>query len=100
MYENQKRDNSGNFSVNRNKKTEKHPDFQGSITVEGKEYWLSIWAKNGKNGEFWSCSVNLKEQQAYQNNTKVTTAGTSSMSRAVQTQAPAQEEKLDDDIPF
>jgi hypothetical protein len=100
MYEDQKRDNSGIFFVNNRKQSNTHPDFQGSIMVAGEEYWLNIWTKHGKNGEFWSCAVKAKNQQQQQQTKSVSTAGTSSMSRAVQTQAPAQAEKLDDDIPF
>ena len=37
--------NRGAMWPNVDRATEKHPDFKGSINVEGKEYWLSGWKK-------------------------------------------------------
>jgi len=37
--------NRGAIWNNDQKKTDKHPDFSGSINVDGKEYWLSGWKK-------------------------------------------------------
>jgi hypothetical protein len=60
--------NSGMLARNDKKETEKHPDFKGSINVDGVEYWLSAWVKEGKPGgkmegrKFFSLSVSPKEQ--------------------------------------
>jgi hypothetical protein len=41
-----------------NKKTEeKQPDYTGSINVEGKEYSVSLWIKEGKAGKFFSGKI-------------------------------------------
>jgi hypothetical protein len=49
---------------NKQKKTDNHPDYQGSINVDGKDYWLSSWLKTSKAGEkFMSLSVKPKEPQ-------------------------------------
>lgn len=37
--------NRGSIWKNDKKETEKHPDFTGSVNVEGKEYWLSAWKR-------------------------------------------------------
>jgi len=37
--------NRGAIWKNDQKKTDRHPDFSGSINVDGKEYWLSGWDK-------------------------------------------------------
>lgn len=37
--------NRGSIWKNEKKETEKHPDFTGSINVEGVEYWLSAWKR-------------------------------------------------------
>ncbi len=37
--------NRGQIWPNRDKQKETHPDFKGTINVEGKEYWLSAWKK-------------------------------------------------------
>ena len=41
-----------------NKKTaETHPEYTGTINVEGKEYSISLWIKEGKAGKFFSGSI-------------------------------------------
>lgn len=37
--------NRGSIWKNEKKETEKHPDFTGSLNVEGKEYWISAWKR-------------------------------------------------------
>ena len=68
--------NSGALFTNKDKKTDKHPAYRGSINVEGTEYWLSAWIKESKEGKkYMSLAVQAKEDKP----------------------APKQE---DDDIPF
>lgn len=38
--------NKGQIWGNDKKETDKHPDFKGSINVEGVEYWLSAWKRD------------------------------------------------------
>jgi len=58
--------NRGTLFKNDKKTTDKHPDYKGSINVDGCEFWLSAWIKEGKSGKFMSLSVTTKEspQQA------------------------------------
>ena len=37
------KNNSGALFRNDNRETEKHPEYTGNITIEGKEYYLSAW---------------------------------------------------------
>jgi hypothetical protein len=58
-----KYDNSGALFKTTDKKDEKFPDYGGSITVNGVEYWINGWIKDGKSGKFMSLSVKPKEQK-------------------------------------
>lgn len=54
--------NSGSLFRNERKVTDKHPDYTGSILVEGKEFWISGWIKKSAAGKtFMSLAVNPKE---------------------------------------
>jgi len=57
----EKKDNSGVLFKNDKKETEKHPHYKGNITVDGKDYWLSAWVKEGKSGKFMGLAVSPKE---------------------------------------
>jgi hypothetical protein len=77
----QTRDNSGVLFANDKKETEKHPHYKGNITVDGKDYWLSAWVKEGKSGKFMGLAVSPKEE--YQPK-----------------QAPKKASFADEDLPF
>lgn len=62
----EQRNNSGVLFTNDKKETDKHPHYKGNITVDGKDYWLSAWVKQGKGGKFMGLAVSPKEQQAPQ----------------------------------
>lgn len=38
--------NRGAIWPNEKKEKDTHPDFTGSLNVEGKEYWVSAWRKS------------------------------------------------------
>ena len=82
--------NSGMLARNDKKETEKHPDFKGSINVDGVDYWLSAWVKEGKPGgkmegrKYFSLSVSPKEQN---------------FAPKAAPQKAASFDQLDDDIP-
>jgi len=48
------------------KKSEKHPDLNGSLKLEDGEYYISAWKKTGPKGEYLSLSVKKKESQTQQ----------------------------------
>ena len=58
----QTRDNSGVLFRNDKRENEKAPSYKGNITVEGKDYWISAWVKEGKSGKFMGLAVSPKEE--------------------------------------
>lgn len=56
----EQRDNSGTLFTNDRKEKDTHPDFNGTAMVDGKEYYISAWTKEGKKGEFFSLSFSAK----------------------------------------
>ncbi len=62
--------NSGLLAKNDKQGNENRPDYRGSINVDGREYWLSAWIKQGRDGtklagqKYMSLSVQPKDAQA------------------------------------
>ena len=59
----QKRDNSGVLFRNEKKDNERAPDYKGSVMVDGTDYWLSAWIKEGKTGKFMGLALSPKDAQ-------------------------------------
>ena len=76
--------NRGSLFKNRKKEEEKHPDYNGSINVEGTEYWLNAWIKESKKDGTKFFSLSIKEKQ----------------DSPRQSSAPTRQTKTDDDLPF
>lgn len=58
------RTNTGTLGRNKRKEKDTHPEYTGQINIEGVDYWLSAWVKNGNGEKFFSLSVKPKDQQA------------------------------------
>ena len=56
-------DNTNRGTLGRNKRREKdsHPEYTGSLNVDGNNYWLSAWVKESNGEKFFSVSVKPKE---------------------------------------
>lgn len=80
----QQRDNSGTLGKNQRREKDTHPEYNGKCVIDGREYWISAWVKEGQSGKFFSLAFKPKEQQQTQ-----------------QRQAPPPtDDPFSDDIPF
>jgi len=52
--------NRGSLSKNKKKENETHSDYNGSINVDGVEFWLNAWIKDGKDGKWMSLQIKKK----------------------------------------
>ena len=43
---------------------EKRPDYKGSAEIEGVQYWVSAWIREGAKGKFMSMKYEAKEKQS------------------------------------
>jgi cytochrome b involved in lipid metabolism len=57
----EKRDMSGAIFKNDKATSDKAPGYTGYILINGTEYDLSAWLKEGKKGKFFSLSVKPKQ---------------------------------------
>jgi hypothetical protein len=91
--------NTGMLAANERREKDTHPTHTGVINVDGREYWLSAWVNEGKEGgklagkKYFRLSVKPKE--APQNQARSPHAGTmeGNLQRHALTEDPS------DDIP-
>jgi hypothetical protein len=50
---------TGSISKNKKKEKDAHPDYRGSATIGGIDYWVSGWVNEGSDGKY----LGLKFQQ-------------------------------------
>lgn len=85
--------NTGILTKNDKGDNASRPDYRGSINVNGQEFWLSAWIKEGREGsklagqKFMSLSVQPKESQPTQHQQQ-------------KSNGYAPQQGVDDDIPF
>lgn len=67
---------------------EKRPDYKGSAEIEGVQYWVSAWIREGAKGKFMSMKYEAKEKQSAPKPQQQSQQGTNGP------------DSFDDDIPF
>lgn len=58
--------NTGSLFKAKERATDRHPEYTGSINVDGKDYWLSAWVKEGQTQKFFSLAVKPKDEKPAQ----------------------------------
>jgi hypothetical protein len=59
----EQKDNSGSIWVNDRKEKDTHPDRSGSATIDGRQYWVSGWLRQTKDGKpYLSLAFKPKEE--------------------------------------
>jgi len=59
----EQKDMSGTLFINDRKDKDTHPDRTGTALIDGVEYWVSGWIKQGQRGQFLSLAFKRKEQR-------------------------------------
>ena len=62
----EKKDNNGVLFTNNKREKESHPHYNGKATINGTEYYVSSWVKEGKTGKFLSLSFKPVQEQPVQ----------------------------------
>jgi hypothetical protein len=57
------KDGSGVLFKNDKEGNESRPDYKGNILINGVEYELASWIKDGKKGKFMSLSAKVRERK-------------------------------------
>lgn len=95
--------NRGTLGKNDRKEQPSHADYRGKLNVEGREYWLNAWIKEGPNGKFFSLSVKPKDDQPKDMNSKARnsyTPGGKVVREDPISTGRGRNEDMNDDIPF
>jgi hypothetical protein len=72
--------NRGVLFKNDRKEKDTHADYNGTLNVDGQEFYLNAWLKDGKKGKFFSISIKPKGERRQE--------------------APAGADPFSDDVPF
>jgi hypothetical protein len=62
MSQNAQKEMCGILFKNDRKAKPTHADYQGSCTIEGVEYWMNAWLKDGAKGKFFSFAFKPKQE--------------------------------------
>ena len=76
---------NGSLFKNEKKEKDTHPNATGSCLIDGVEYWISSWTKDGAKGKWQSLAFKRKDEKK---------------AEPPQQQKKGSFSEMDDDIPF
>lgn len=87
--------NRGSIWKNERKENDKHPDFTGSLNVNGQEFWVSAWKrKEGAAAKAPALSFSIKPKEDQPRKVDPISSGPIGASGYLR------KEEMNDDIPF
>jgi hypothetical protein len=95
----EKRNNSGAIFNNQYKQRDNQPDMTGNGLIDGVEYRMSGWKKEGNRGEYISLSFTRVDEMGQ----RASAPEAASSQSKTMTKAPQKkvvEDEIDDEIPF
>ncbi len=92
----EQRERSGTLSKNRKCEHERQPEYRGSCMIDGVEYWISAWIKEGMDGKFFSLAFTPKEERP----TREALASSQAPSNGGAVPRRDWRRPVDDEIPF
>ena len=100
-YDNELR---GSMFRNDRKTKDNQPDYRGSAQIEGVEYWVSAWVREGKTGPFLSMSYTAKDSRGSESAVDDVLRPTTARNDQTNRQQPSKQgnrlDDFEDDIPF
>ena len=92
----EQRDNNGIVFLNDRKESETHCDFTGRAMVGGKMYWVSMWKKEGRSGDFFTLSFKPMQERPISDAMKDRSPGST---KTFKTPVPPEDDS-DSQVPF
>jgi hypothetical protein len=96
--------NRGAIWKNDDKREDNHPDFKGSINVDGVEYWVSAWKRRegaAAKAPALSFSIKPKDEQSRRQEPSITQRAQANVRRPDPiSSGRSLRDELDDDLPF
>lgn len=89
----EKKDGDAVLFLNNRKKNDKEPDLRGKIFIDGKDYDLAFWEKQGQYGKYYSGKRGGETQERSQQRS-------SFPQRREAAPQPKQQDAFNDDVPW
>ena len=59
----EQKDGQGSLFKNPKDGVETRPDYKGSATIDGQQYWVSGWIRDGEKGKWMSLKIEPKDKR-------------------------------------